>query len=180
MTIDGFCDHTALIADEEIHQHYTTLLNNAGTLLYGRITYQLMESFWPTVVKNPTGNKPMDDFAIAIENISKIVFSRTLKDMGWKNVELAKRGLKEEVLELKKSRNSGSKDILVGSPSLIVSFSNLNLIDEYQLCIHPVVAGKGLPLFKNIIDRAILKLVKTKTFGSGAIILYYEPTKNNL
>ena len=79
MTLDGFCDHTVITPDEEIHDHYKDLLNSAGIVLYGRITYQLMESYWPTVVKNPTGNKAMDDFAIAIDNISKIVFSRTLK-----------------------------------------------------------------------------------------------------
>src|SRR5512145_3310096 len=117
MTLDGFCDHTAMIADEEIHQHYTELLSSADTVLYGRITYQLME-FWPAVVKNPTGNKSMDDFAVAIDNISKIVFSRTLKNVDWKNTKLKKEVIKEEILELKQSRNGGSKPILAGSPSL--------------------------------------------------------------
>ena len=101
MTLDGFCDHTAMTADDEIHEHYNELLSNAGTLLYGRITYQLMESYWPTVVKNPTGNKPMDEFAVLIDNISKIVFSRTLKSVHWKNTELKKEIIKEEVLKLK-------------------------------------------------------------------------------
>ena len=73
MTLDGFCDHTALIADEEIHQHYNELLSNADTLLYGRITYQLME-YWQSVVKNPTGDKSTDEFALAIDHIPKIVF----------------------------------------------------------------------------------------------------------
>src|SRR5258706_13543125 len=99
MTLDGFCDHAAMIADEEIHQHYNELLSNAGTLIYGRITYQLMESYWPSVIKNPTGNKPMDEFAVLIDNISKIVFSRTLKNVEWENAKLAKGGIKEEVLE---------------------------------------------------------------------------------
>ena len=174
MTLDGFCDHTALIADDEIHQHYNELLRNADTLIYGRITYQLMESYWPTVVKNPTGNKPMDEFAVIIHNISKIVFSHTLKNVEWKNAKLAKGGIKEEVLELKQQEG---KDILVGSPSLIVTLTKLNLIDEYQLCVHPVILGSGLPLFKSITDRIILKLLKTKTFSSGQIILYYEPIK---
>src|SRR5688572_18241209 len=98
MTLDGCCDHTAMIADDEIHQHYSELLSNAGTLLYGRITYQLMESYWPTVVKNPTGNKPIDDFAVNIDHIPKIVFSRTLKNVAWKSAKLAKRSLQEEVV----------------------------------------------------------------------------------
>src|SRR6185312_12558340 len=177
MTLDGFCDHTAMIADEEIHQHYNELLSNADTLIYGRITYQLMESYWPSVVKNPTGNKPIDEFAVLIDNISKIVFSRTLKNVDWKNTELKKEVVKEEILELKQSRNGGSKNILVGSPSLIVALTNLAVIDEYQLGVHPTVSGTGLPLFKNVKNRIDLKLLKTKTFDCGAVTLYYEPTK---
>src|SRR5687767_15257091 len=143
MTLDGFCDHTAMIAEEEIHEHYNGLLRNAGTLIYGRITYQLMESYWPTVVKNPTGNKATDVFAVLIDNISKIVYSRTLKNVDWKNTTLKKEIIKEEVLELKQSRsqspvnNGGSKNILVGSPSLIVALTQLDLIDEYQLSVQP-------------------------------------------
>ena len=174
MTLDGFCDHTAMIADDEIHQHYNELLSNAGTLIYGRITYQLMESYWPSVVKDPTGNKPMDEFAVLIDNISKIVFSRTLKNVDWKNTTLKKEIIKEEILELKQQ---AGKNIVVGSPSLIVAFTQLDLIDEYQLGVQPTVVGSGLPLFKNITDRIDLKLLKTKTFGCGAIMLYYEPTK---
>ena len=182
MTLDGFCDHTAMIADDEIHLHYNELLSNADTLLYGRITYQLMESYWPTVVKNPTGNKPMDEFAILIDNISKIVFSRTLQNVdpivvGWKNTKLKKEVIKEEVLELKQSQKGGSKNILVGSPSLIVALTQLDLIDEYQLSVQPIILGKGLPLFKNVQDRVNLKLLKTKTFGCGAVTFYYEPAK---
>ncbi|MDR3610880.1 MAG: dihydrofolate reductase family protein [Ignavibacteriaceae bacterium] len=175
MTLDGFCDHTAGIADDEIHQHYNEILSNADTLLFGRITYQLMESYWPSIVKNPTGNKPMDEFAILIDNISKIVFSRTLKNVEWKNTELKKEGIKEKVLELKQSL--GSKNILVGSPGLIVALTQLALIDEYQLCVQPIILGSGLPLFKNVKDRVDLKLLKTKTFGCGAVTLYYEPAK---
>jgi len=177
MTLDGFCDHTAMIADDEIHQHYNDLLSNAGTLIYGRITFQLMESYWPSVVKNPTGNKPMDEFAILIDNISKIVFSRTLKHVDWKNTKLKKEVIKEEVLELKQSGNGGSKNILVGSPGLIVALTQLDLIDEYQLSVQPTILGSGLPLFKNVRDRVNLKLLKTKTFSCGAVALYYEPTK---
>jgi len=174
MTLDGFCDHTSGIADDELHQHYNDLLLNAGALIYGRITYQLMESHWPEVVKNPTGNKPMDDFAVLIENIPKIVFSHTLSKVDWKNATLAKRGVKEEVLDLKQQPG---KDIFVGSPSLIVALTKLHLIDEYQLCVHPVIGGSKLLLFKDINDRTIFKLLKTKTFGSGVIALYYEPAK---
>ena len=172
MTLDGFCDHTAGIPDEEIHQHYTDMLNNGGVILYGRITYQLMQ-FWQTLIKNPSGEKTMDDFAIAIDKIPKIVFSHTLKNTEWDSARLSDQAIEEEVLELK--QQSG-KDILVGSRSLIIQLMKLNLIDEYQLCVHSVVAGSGLPLFENINDRTILKLIKTKTFSGGAVTLYYEPT----
>lgn len=173
MTLDGFCDHTAVNADAEIHQHYTELLDNADAILYGRITYQLME-FWPPLVKNPSGNRSMDDFALAIDRISKIVFSHTLQHVEWNTARVAKRSIKEEVLELKQQLG---KDILVGSPSLIVECTNLDLIDEYQLTVHPAIVGKGLPLLKNIKDRIDLKLLKTKTFGCGAVTLYYAPAK---
>ena len=175
MTLDGFCDHTAGIADEELHQHYNDLLRNADTLLYGRITYQLMESYWPSVVKNPTGNKPIDEFAVLIDNISKWVFSRTLRKVTWKNTALKNEVTKEEILELKRQEG---KNILVGSPTLIITMAQLNLIDEYQLAIHPIILGRGLPLFKNIRDKINLTLLKTKTFGSGVAALYYEPGKN--
>ena len=174
MTIDGFCDHTSGIPDDEIHQHYTDLLNNSDVVLYGRITYRLME-YWRTVLEHPSDEKSMNDFAIAINKIPKIVFSRTLKNVDWESAKLANRDIEEEVLELKQSRNGGSKDILVGSRSLIIQLMKLNLINEYQLCVHPVVAGKGLPLFEDIDDRTVFKLTKTKTFRGGAVILYYEP-----
>ena len=170
MTIDGFCDHTAGVADDELHQHYNELLSNADTLLYGRITYQLMERSWPPIVKSSTGNKPIDEFAVLIDNISKIVFSRTLKNVEWQNSQLKKEVIKEEVVELK--RQAG-KNILVGSPSLIVALTQLDLIDEYQLVVHPIVLGSGLELFKNVRDRVNLKLIKTKTFSCGAVTLYY-------
>jgi dihydrofolate reductase len=173
MTLDGFCDHTAGLPDEEIHQHYTELLRQADLILYGRTTYQLME-FWRTLLENPSDEKSMNDFAIAINKIPKIVFSHTLKNTEWNSAKLSNKSLDEMVLELKQSL--GSRDILVGSRSLIIQLMKLNLIDEYQLCVHPVVAGSGLPLFENINDRTILKLIKTKTFSSGAVILYYEPT----
>ena len=173
MTLDGFCDHTAMIADDEIHEHYSELLRSGGVVLYGRITYQLME-YWPTILKDPTGIKAMDEFAVTIDNIPKIVFSRTLKNLEWKTASLAKEDLKEEVLEL---RQQAGKDIFIGSPSLIVALSQLDLIDEYQLGVQPTVLGSGLQLFKNISDRIDLKLLKTKTFGCGAVFLYYSRAK---
>lgn len=173
MTLDGFCDHTAIIPDEEIHEHYSELLKSGDVALYGRITYQLMQ-YWQTLIKNPSGEKSMDDFAKAIDKISKIVFSHTLKDTEWDSAKLSNKSPEETVSELKQQPG---KDIFVGSRSLIITLLNLNLIDEFQLCVHPVIAGSGLPLFENIKGRIELKLFKTKTFGSGAVIFYYEPAK---
>jgi len=175
MTLDGYCDHTAIIPDEEIHQHYTELLSEGGVILYGRITYQLME-YWQQLVKNPSGEKTMDDFAMAMNKIPKIVFSHTLKNVEWESATLANRPIEVEVSEL---RQQSGKAILVGSRSIIIQLMKLNLIDEYQLCVHPVIAGNGLPLFENVNDRTVLKLIKTKIFSSGAITLYYEPAKND-
>lgn len=175
MTLDGFCDHTAGIPDEEIHQHYTELLGQGDAILYGRNTYQLME-YWRTLLENPSEKKSMNDFAAAIDKIPKIVFSRTLKNVEWDSATIAKRDLKDEVLELRK--HSG-RNILVGSRSLIIQLMNLNLIDELQLCVHPVVVGSGLPLFENIQDRIALKLRTTKVFGCGAVILYYTKNEAN-
>src|SRR5215210_592767 len=129
MTLDGFCDHTVIIPDEEIHQHYADLLSNADAILYGRITYQLMQ-YWQTLIKNPSGEKIMDDFAKAIDKIPKIVFSHTLKNVEWESAKLANRAIEEEVLELKQQPG---RDILVGSRSLIIQLMKLNLIDEYLL-----------------------------------------------
>lgn len=173
MTLDGYCDHTAMTADDEIHDHYTELLRSADAILYGRKTYQLME-FWPPLVKDPSGNKAMDDFAVVMDEIPKIVFSRTLRELEWATARLAERDLKEEVLELKQK---AGKDVLVGSPSLIIALAQLGLVDEFQISVHPTVVGGGLQLFKNISDRIDLKLLKTKTFDCGAVTLYYEPRK---
>lgn len=117
MTLDGFCDHTAIIPDEEIHKHYADLLSNADTILYGRITYQHME-YWRTfLAASLSGNKSLDDFAVVMDSIPKIVFSQTLKIVEWHSAELSCQPLEELVSQLKQQTG---KDILVGSRSLII------------------------------------------------------------
>lgn len=174
MTLDGICDHTAGIADDGLHEHFNEILRNAGALIYGRVTYQLMESYWPEVVKNPTGNKSEDDFAALIDDIPKIVFSRKLNSVGWKNVTLLKGNVREEVLKL---REEPGKDIFVGSPGMIVELLNLDLIDEYWLCVHPVIQGSGLPLFKEINNRVVLKFITSKALSGGQVALRYVRVK---
>lgn len=175
MTLDGNCDHTVGLADEELHQHYTELLSQGDAILYGKTTYQLME-FWRTLIENPSEEKSMNAFAFAIDRIPKIVFSHTLKNLDWESATIANRDLKETVLELNKQ--SGN-DILIGSRSLIIQLLKLNLIDQLQICIQPVIAGIEFQLFENINTRTIFKLERTKVFNSGAIILYYNPKENN-
>lgn len=172
MTLDGYCDHTAIIPDEELHQHYTDLLHQGSAILYGRITYELM-TFWLPLARNPSGYKPMDDFAEAIDTIPKIVFSTTIKDVAWDSARLASRSIEDEILELRKQQGN---PVFLGSRSITLHLMKLNLIDEYQFCVQPVIAGKGLPLFENVNDRKTFSLIKTKVFKSGAVIFYYEPS----
>lgn len=173
-TVDGFCDHTAVDPDDEIHRHYQEFLETADTIVYGRITFQLMQ-FWEELVKNPSGNEAMDAFARTIDDIpDKVVFSRTLNQVGWRNARIAKQSLADEIREQK--MRSG-KNILIGSRSLVVQSLNEGLVDEFQLCIHPVIVGNGLSLFSNIDSKIHLNLVKTKTFRCGALVCYYEPAK---
>ena len=130
--------------------------------------------FWKTVLQNPSGKKSIDDFAISIDKVPKLVFSTTLKDTNWKSAELSNRPLIEKVLELKHQKG---KDIAVGSRSLIVQLLNNNLIDELQICVHPNIEGKGLKLFEKKKKRIFLKLIKTKTLSSGSTVFYYEPSQ---
>jgi dihydrofolate reductase len=173
ITLDGFCDHTAMIADEELHENANDFLRSVDTILFGRVTYELMKEGWPPIVKNPTGHKPMDDFAGLIDNIDKVVFSRTLKSAGWKNARLADSELSDEVLNLKQQPG---KNIGVGGPTLIIELMNLDLIDEYHFNIQPIILGSGLQLFKNIADRRDLKLLESKAYVSGVLSVRYERT----
>lgn len=169
-TLDGIADHTAVDPDEAIHDHYSALLLGAGTILYGRTTYELMQ-YWQTLLKVPSGVKALDDFAVAMDAIPKIVFSNTLESTGWDSATLASRSLEEEVAALKQVPG---KNILVGSPSLIIQLLNLGLVDELQLCIHPVLVGSGMQLFEKINRKIKMKLVNVKRFESGAVILAYK------
>ncbi len=170
MTLDGIFDHTAGLPDAEVHLHYTELLAEGDAILYGRKTFQLME-YWRQFLQLPSDDSAMNAFAVAINNIPKIVFSHTLKTIDWQTATLADRELKETVLSL---RQQDDAPVYVGSRSLILQLMKLDLIDEFQLCVYPVVAGQGKPLFDATCDRTLLSLVKTKVFKGGAIILYYQ------
>ncbi|PZR30076.1 MAG: dihydrofolate reductase [Citrobacter freundii] len=175
MSLDGFCDHTSLNPDGEVHDYYTDMLRNADTIIYGRITYQLMEDYWPAIVKAPTGEQSTDDFAKAIDDVGKLVFSRTLKKVEWRNARIATGSVEDEIMKLK---CQPGKDLFVGSPGMIVTAINLQLVDELWICVHPAIVTSGLSLLKNIQERIDMKLLKTRTFGGGAVLLNYE-VKNN-
>ena len=173
LTLDGVCDHTVGIADEELHRHYEELIDNAGVILYGRTTYQLMQ-YWQSLLQDPSDEPSMNDFAESIDRVPKLVFSSTLASTGWDSARLAQHSLEKEIAFLK--RQPG-KDILVGSRSLIIQLLNLNLIDELQLCFHPIIEGKGLRLFEHIDASITLNRTGTKLFKSGVTLLYFEPIR---
>ena len=171
MTVDGFCDHTAATPDDALMQYFNDLFRNADVEIFGRITYQLMEEYWPEVAKTQSDDKLNNEFAVLMDDIHKIVYSRTLESVDWKNTELKHELVADDIIKLKQQTG---KNILVGSPSLIVALTKLGLIDEYQLVVHPVILGSGLPLFKDISDSIDLKLTQSRTYASGAVLLQYE------
>jgi dihydrofolate reductase len=175
LTLDGCCDHTKGIPNDEVHQYFTELMRDVDTLVYGRKTYQLMVPFWPDTAKNRSGpTKAVNEFAQAFDSVKNIVvFSRSLDPAAEPNKTRIVRGeLEEEILKLKrepgKSISTGGVDI----PSQLVE---LGLVDEYRFVIHPVFAGEGRRLFEDIHFSANhqLKLVESKTFTSGHVALRY-------
>jgi dihydrofolate reductase len=171
ITIDGFADHTAVIADDELHDFYTNLLNNVDIVLFGRKTYQLMESFWPNVPDDPRSTKSMIEFANKFNSISKKVISNTLNEALWNNTKLVKGNLVDEVLKLK---NQEGKSVSIGGLSAASTLVKLDLIDEYWFLIQPIVLGKGKQLFESLNERVNLKLIDTNTLSSGVAVLHYQ------
>src|SRR5574341_955891 len=173
ITADGYCSHTDMIADEEMHKYVTEVLRNANLLLFGRITYQLMVPYWPDVAKKQSETEATNEFARVFDSLEKVVFSTTLKHVGGNNTRIVRANVAEEVLALKQQPG---KDICVGSLSIASQLSERGLIDEDHFVVHPVVAGKGPRLFETVKprDRLRLDLIGSKTFQSGVIALHYR------
>ncbi len=173
ITADGYCSHTDMIADEELHQYFTGVLRNASLLLFGRITYQLMVPYWPDVAKRQSETPATNEFARAFDLLEKVVFSTTLKHVEGNKTRIVRGNAAEEVLAMKRQHG---KDICVGSLSIASQLSERGLIDEYQFAVHPVVAGKGPRLFETVKpqDRLRLDFIGSKTFRSGVIVLHYR------
>ncbi len=157
--------------DEEFNEFAIDQLNSMGGLLFGRVTYQLMASYWPT--PDAVADDPM--VADKMNSLPKLVFSRTLESADWNNTRLVRGDAADEVAKL---RQQPGKDLFIfGSADLASTLARSGLIDEYRLIVNPVVLGRGMPMFKGIDDRLDLKLLRTKTFRNGNVLLYYEPVR---
>ena len=172
ITLDGCCDHTKQLADDETHEYFTHLMRDVDLGVFGRKTYQLMVPFWPEVAKNQSMTKAENEFAQAFDSINKIVFSRTLESAEDKNTRIVRTNLRDEILKLKQEQGKG---ILLGGVSVPSQLIELGLVDEYLFVVNPIVAGEGRRLLEGVSlpERLQVKLVDTKIFESGCVALRY-------
>jgi dihydrofolate reductase len=177
VTLDGCCDHRAVPASEALHRHAAEIIDRADALLFGRVTYEMMEEAWRQPAQTgvmPDWMEPwMEPFARTIDAAKKYVVSSTLDQVDW-NAELVRGDLGEAVQQLK--RESG-KGLFVGGVKLALALTELGLIDEYEFVVHPRLAGHGPTLFAGLSKQVDLKLVSQLDVGSGAVALRYEPRK---
>ena len=177
VTLDGCYDHRAGIADEELHRHAVENLARADALLFGRVTYEMMEVAWRPVAE--TGVRPdwmpawMEPFARTISAAKKYVVSTTLDRVDW-NAELVRGDLGTAVHELKRESGNG---LFAGGVKLAQALTELGLIDEYEFVVHPKIVGHGPTLFAGLSKFVDLKLVSRLEFGSGAVAMQYEPRR---
>ena len=157
--------------DEEFNEFAIEQLNNVDTLLFGKVTYAMMASYWPT----PAAKTDDPVVAEKMNTTPKLVFSKMLNKAEWQNTRLIKDNFVEETQKLKKQ--SGKDMIILGSSDLAVSFMEHGLIDEFRVMVNPLVLGDGKSLFKGIQGKLDLKLIKTQTFKNGNVLLYYEPQR---
>ncbi|HEY2568322.1 MAG TPA: dihydrofolate reductase family protein [Candidatus Udaeobacter sp.] len=171
VTLDGCCDHRAMMAHEEMHRHAVENLDRADALLFGRVTYEMMEAAWrpPT----GTGARPdwMEPFARTIDAAKKYVVSSTLDRVDW-NAELVRGDLEKAVQQLK---GESGKGLFTGGVKLPLALAELGLVDEYEFVVHPRLAGHGPTLFAGLSKHIDLKLVSRLEFRSGAVAMRYEP-----
>jgi dihydrofolate reductase len=172
ITVDGCCDHTKQVADDETHEYFANLLREVDLLLFGRITYQLMVPFWPEVAKNQSMTKAENEFAQIFDSLNKVVFSRSLDRAEDKNTRIVRTNLRDEVLRLKQE---DGKHILVGGVSIPSQLIELGLVDEYLFVVGPIVAGEGRRLLEGVSlpESSQLKLIESTIFKSGCVALRY-------
>ncbi len=176
MTLDAYCDHTSGFPDAELHDHYAELLASAEVILYGRKTYELM-TFWQGLVDEPSGEPSMDAFAKVMDRCPKLVFSRSMKSTTWQSARIAQESLEAEVQRL---RSTPGGNAYVGSPGLIAQLTELDLFDEYRICIHRMIAGGGLRLFPELPSPRTLQLTDLKRFQDGAVVLCYSVQRESV
>jgi dihydrofolate reductase len=156
--------------DDELHRHVNRELARMGAFLHGRVTYELMADFWPTADEDPDSSEPVVEFAGIWRDMPKVVYSTTLEHAGW-NSTIVREVVAGEVEALKAATEG---DLVVGGADLAATFRRLGLIDEYRIYIHPVVLGRGRPLFEPADGAIGLRLVDTRAFGNGVVLLHYE------
>ncbi len=171
VTLDGCCDHREGIADAELHDYFTQLMDAAGAMLWGRVTYELMESAWPAVARDETAPRSMRQWACKLEDKPKYVVSATRRDFPWTNSFRLEGDLRAAVTQLKEKTPRG---VLLGSTTLAMALERLGLIDEYRIVVHPVLAGHGPTLFHGLETARRLELVSTTRLMSGAMALHYR------
>ena len=177
VTLDGCCDHREAVADEDLHRHAVENLGRADALLFGRVTYEMMEAAWRPRAR--TGARPdwmepwMEPFARTIDAAKKYVVSSTLERVDW-NAQLVRGDLGKAVRQLKREPGKG---LLVGGVKLPLALAELGLIDEYEFVVHPRLAGHGPTLLAGLSKHVDLKLVSRLEFGSGAVAMRYMPRR---
>ena len=176
VALDGCCDHQVMIPDEELHRHFADELERADALLFGRVTYEMMEAAWR---RPATGTWPdwmadwMIPFAETIDRANKYVVSGTLDRVDW-NAELVPGDLAKAVQQLKQEPGRG---LYVGGVTLPLALADLGLIDEYEFVVQPILAGHGPTLFAGLREHLELKLVERQEFRAGAVALRYQPSR---
>ncbi|MBM9591808.1 dihydrofolate reductase family protein [Leptospira sp. 201903075] len=173
ISTDGYCGHEGMTPSEDVHKYFTKLLQDAGLILYGRTTYELMVPYWPEIAKNQSESEITNEFARVFDSLDKVLFSTTSEKPQDQNTKLLRGNLIEEAIALKEKPG---KDIFAGSLSIASQLSKHDLIDEYRFVIHPVVVGRGPKLFDTVklSESHYLELVGSETFSSGVVVLHYK------
>ncbi|GLY03978.1 dihydrofolate reductase family protein [Actinoplanes sp. NBRC 101535] len=173
VTLDGCVDHQEGIADDETHAHFTRLLHEGGAMLWGRITYEMMEGYWPAVARGDVDAPPaIREWAVALEAKPKYVVSSTRTDFPWTNSHHVTGDLREAVQKLKDATPAG---VLLGSGTLATELDRLDLIDEYQLLIHPMITGHGPKLYQGgLPSTRRLELIAARPLSNGAVAMHYR------
>lgn len=168
-SLDGSLSWASM--DDELFGDVKHFLADIDETIYGRVTYQIMESYWPQVLKDPESSGDLLEHANWVENIHKNVFTKSMDSVTWNNAHILNSDLKEDVLKIKGA--DGNNAMIFGSPSLTHEFMKNDLIDEYRLTIQPVILGEGIPFFKNIKTLSKLQRTFSKTYESGVIAVHY-------